>query len=72
MAKREKRKNLPTVSKFLPQTCVFYQTEIHGTEIVKRCIGSSKLFVLGKAKKDALLYKISFNKHGHVYDLLNI
>ena len=24
--------------KFLPQNCVFYQTEIHGTETVKKCI----------------------------------
>ena len=31
MAKCVERKNLPTVSKFLPQNCVFYRTEIHET-----------------------------------------
>ena len=31
MAKCEERKSLPTVSKLLPQNCVFYRTEIRGT-----------------------------------------
>ena len=31
MAKCEEIKSLPTVSKFLPQNCVFYGTEIRGT-----------------------------------------
>ena len=31
MAKCKEKKSLPTVSKFSPQNCVFYQTEIHET-----------------------------------------
>ena len=41
MAKCEKRKSLPTVLKFSTENCVFYRTEIHGTETVKRCIDLS-------------------------------
>ena len=38
MAKCEERKRSPNVLKFSPENCVFYRTEIHGTETVKRCI----------------------------------
>ena len=38
IAKCVERTSLPTVSKFLTQKCVFYRTQIHGAETVKRCI----------------------------------
>ena len=38
MAKCKERKSLCTMLKFSPQNCVFYQTEIHGTVTLKKCI----------------------------------